>query len=202
MPQRVIDLAAWPRRPHFEHFRGYLIPHACLAARVDVTDLRAAAKADGASLFATLLHAACRAANAVPELRQRIRGDAVVEHDVVHPSFTVAGPDDTFSYCHGVYDPDRATFLRNVAAARDALAGRATVAEAPGDDRLYVTSLPWLDFLNIQHPQRAPADSVPRIAWGKVVAVGDRFETTLSIQAHHALADGVHLARFFEAFGG
>ena len=41
---------------------------------------------------------------------------------------------------------------------------------------------------------------MPRIAWGRVVERDDAAEVALSIQAHHALVDGLHLARFFARF--
>ena len=43
--------------------------------------------------------AAVRAANGVPELRRRIRGDQVVEYDRCPSSHTVALPDGTYCYC-------------------------------------------------------------------------------------------------------
>ncbi len=43
-----------------------------------------------------------------------------------------------------------------------------------------------------------PVDSVPRIAWGKYFKDQDKVMLPLSIQAHHALMDGVHAGRYYE----
>ena len=42
-----------------------------------------------------------------------------------------------------------------------------------------------------------PVDSIPRIAWGKFFSKGDRIKMPLSVQIHHALADGIHVGRYF-----
>jgi chloramphenicol O-acetyltransferase type A len=43
-----------------------------------------------------------------------------------------------------------------------------------------------------------PADSVPRFAWGKFFEEGASLKMPLSVQAHHALVDGIHIGRFYE----
>lgn len=197
---RVIDRATWPRRHHLETFLRFERPHTSVCAPVDVTNLVAAVRAQGASLFGTLLHAACVAANAVPELRQRLRGDDVVEHAVVHPSFTVAGPDDTFRFCPGRFEPDPARFRRAMREAMDEAAREQPLTEAPGDDRIFVSSLPWVAFTAVEHPMKSAADCVPRIAWGRVDTADGASRVPLSITAHHGLVDGLHMARFIARF--
>jgi chloramphenicol O-acetyltransferase type A len=41
-------------------------------------------------------------------------------------------------------------------------------------------------------------DSIPRFAWGKFFQEGDRLKIPLSVQAHHALMDGIHMGRYFQ----
>lgn len=197
---RTIDLEHWPRRPHFELFRSYELPHLAVTATADVTGLQDGARRHGLRVFHALVWAATGAANEVPELRQRIRGPAVVEHERVHPSFTAAGPAETFLWCHAHWDPDPRRFGELAAAGERAAADRDPLTEEPGDDVLFVTSLPWLSFTALQHPMRVPADCVPRIAWGRLERSADRDRLPLSLQAHHALVDGLHVARFFRAF--
>jgi chloramphenicol O-acetyltransferase type A len=43
-----------------------------------------------------------------------------------------------------------------------------------------------------------PVDSVPRFAWGKFFEQGDHLKMPLSVQAHHALMDGVHMGRYYD----
>ncbi len=53
-------------------------------------------------------------------------------------------------------------------------------------------------FTSFTHPiHMNPVDSIPRIAWGKFFSKGDRIKMPLSVQIHHALADGIHVGRYF-----
>ncbi|MFT4624831.1 MAG: chloramphenicol O-acetyltransferase [Myxococcota bacterium] len=198
---KVIDPETWPRRPHFEHFRTYQMPWFHLAARVQVGPLVRWARSEHVSVARTLVWAVAAAANRVPELRQRIRGEDVVEHEVVHPSFTILRKDGTFTGCPASFDPDLRAFLAASAEAVEARRVGAFVLAGPEDDRrLYLTSLPWLDLAMLVHPFRGDAnDCVPRIAWGRLTRNGDATDVSVGLTAHHALVDGLHAARFYAA---
>ena len=47
-----------------------------------------------------------------------------------------------------------------------------------------------------------PADSVPRIAWGKFFEEGELLTMPLGVQAHHALVDGIHVGKFYAQVQG
>jgi chloramphenicol O-acetyltransferase type A len=44
------------------------------------------------------------------------------------------------------------------------------------------------------------ADSAPRITFGKITEADGRCTMPVSIHAHHALADGLHVAQFVDRF--
>ncbi|MBA2662750.1 MAG: hypothetical protein H0U74_10675 [Bradymonadaceae bacterium] len=201
---KYIDLQSWPRRSHFEFFRSFHDPFLDICVRVEVTGLRNRARAAGESIFAAMLYESMAAINAVPELRQRIRGDQVVEHARVHPTFTVLNEAEIFNFCTGEFQEDRAAFFADTAtraAATKALSALDAGHDDARDDLVYVTSLPWLDFQSIGHAYAARAgDSNVRLAWGRIV-VDDARRASVSVQltAHHGLVDGLHAARFFKA---
>lgn len=58
--------------------------------------------------------------------------------------------------------------------------------------------LPWLTFSAISLPTPTPADSNPRITFGKFTQEGDRVLLPVNLTANHALVDGLHLAAFFD----
>ncbi len=47
-------------------------------------------------------------------------------------------------------------------------------------------------------PAPFPADSNPRITWGKYFCQEGRTLLPVTLLAHHALVDGIHIARFYE----
>jgi chloramphenicol O-acetyltransferase type A len=194
----TLDLQAWPRRPHFEFFRHYTYPHFSLCANVDLTAFYPAVKARGASMNVALVYLIARAANAVPEFRLRIRGDEVVEHDVVHSATTILAGDDLFSFCAFTYCDEFSAFAEHAAEQIARVQQHLVMEKPPGDDLLYMTAIPWVTFTSFLHPLHLePADSVPRFAWGKFFQEGDRLKMPLNVQGHHALMDGIHMGRFY-----
>ena len=201
---RTIDMSTWPRRKHFEFFQAMNHPQVGLCANVDITALRAATKERQASVSIAATYVLARTANAIPEFRLRIRGAQVVEHDVVHPSFTVMATDDLFSFCTMIYDADFARFAEAGAAAVARAQANPNLENEPGqDDLLYMSVIPWVSFTAFLHPmQMHPVDSMPRIAWGKFFAENDRLKMPLAVQGHHAVMDGVHVGRYYEQVQG
>ena len=203
---RIIDLASWPRREHYEFFKPYPVPFFSITTSVDVAPLRKLLKARDVRFTAGLLYVLSRAANDVPQFRQRIREGAPIEHECVHPGVTTLCDGDTFQFCFLTYYDDFHRFAREASEAMEMTRqGKSLVPESIvedgrlRDDMLYCTSLPWFSFSGMLHPVGPdPMDSVPRIAWGRFEEKEGRLAMPLNVQAHHALIDGIHLAKFFE----
>lgn len=197
---RAIDMTTWPRRRHFELYSAFDHPHFGMSAPVDITAFRRAVKEAGQSLTLAISYVLSRAANGILEFRYRIRGDQVVEHDVVHPSITILTNDDLFSFVTFDYGEGFPAFAaaaeESVARVRD----QPTLEDQPGrDDLLFMTAIPWVSFTSFTHPMHLDApDSIPRFAWGKFYEDGGRLRMPLNVQAHHALMDGLHVARFYK----
>lgn len=197
---RLVDMQTWPRRNHFRFFRTFDHPHFSMCVNVDVTAFYPFVKRNGYSLTVSMVYLIARASNAIPEFRQRIRGDQVVEHESVHPGFSILVDKDLFSFCDVEYAEDFSEFARR-AAERIAYVKAHPDLEgnAAKDDVLYMSPIPWVSFTSFAHPmQLHPADSVPRFAWGKYFQEGDTLKMPLSVQGHHAVMDGIHMGRFYE----
>lgn len=198
---RSIEMATWPRRHHFRVFKAFDHPHFSMSVNVDVTALHAFVRRNGYSFTVAMVYVISRASNAIPEFRQRIRGDRVVEHEIVNPGFAILVGDDLFSFCSVAYAPEFSDFARRAdEAISDLKAHPDLEANNEADDVLYMSPIPWVTFTSFNHPmQLHPADSVPRFAWGKYFREGDRLKMPLSVQGHHAVMDGIHMGRFYAA---
>ena len=199
---KYIDLETYPRRSHFEFFKSYAYPYVGMTANVDVTPLVAAARARGGSPFLACLWAAAQAANAVPEMRQRIVGEGIVEYDHCDTAHTVALPDRTFCNCRTDCRMSFDEFLTY---------GKARQEEAkthhgfvqPGEDEtslIFVSCVPWVAFTQVIQPTPIPADSNPRIVFGKFQEEDGKIKMPLAIQCNHALVDGWHVGQFYGKF--
>lgn len=197
---RTVDMQSWPRREHFAKFAAFHQPHFNVCADVEVTALRQAVKERDVSFTAALVYVVARVSNDIPEFRYRIRGETVVEHEVVHPSVTILVDEDLFSFCSFDYSEDFSVFASHVAKRIAQVKEQPTLAELPQrDDLLFMTAIPWISFTSFTHPiPTMAADSIPRFAWGKFHQEAESVKMPLSVQGHHALMDGLHVGRYYE----
>jgi chloramphenicol O-acetyltransferase type A len=197
---RQINLNTWPRREHFQVFRSFDIPHFNMCANVDLTAFYTFVKQSDISFNMAIVYILTRAANAIPEFRYRIRGENVIEHEIVHPSSTIMGKGDVFSFCTMEYREKFQDFAARNAekVARVRKRPRLLEEDQKRDDLLFMTAIPWVTFTSFVHPLVFPVDSVPRFAWGKFFEEGESLKMPLSVQGHHAVMDGLHMGRYFE----
>ncbi len=197
---RTVDLQTWSRREHYQVYRAFDHPHFGMCANVDVTAFRPFVQQRDISFTFAVVYLLTRAANAIPEFRYRLRSGRVVEHAIVHPSTTILTKEDVFSFCTFDYVEDFALFAARAAEKITYAQEHPTVENVPGkDDMLYMTAIPWVSFTSFMHPlQLDPADSIPRLAWGKFFQDHQSLKMPLSVQCHHALMDGLHMGRFYE----
>ncbi|MBY4894143.1 chloramphenicol acetyltransferase [Rhodobacteraceae bacterium N5(2021)] len=198
--EHLVDLAAWPRTAQFRFFRTYQRPHFAVTSRVDVTDLMTRLKPLGTSPYRASLYAIGAGIHAVPELCMRFRGNEVIRHDAVELSMTVPNKAGSFSYAYVPYHPDFATFDAT-AKTRIAAAADGDLAPNAGerDDLAYLSCMPWLDYTALTNAMPGPDDCIPRVGWGKITEAGDRFSMPMTLEVHHALADGAHVGAYFTA---
>ena len=199
---KVKERESWYRSDHFLLYSGFEFPHVNICVQVDITQLWTKRALAGSSPTITLVYSIT--GNRIPELRQRIRGDEIIQHDVVHPLITVLGENDLFGVTTLTYDPDFKTFASRAAAGIAQAKEGVSMKEFPHDqegnfprdDLLSITILPWLAFTGFAITRKPSLDCIPLIAFGKVQEVDDRYQLPLFVNFHHALADGLHVARF------
>ena len=197
-----IDMATYPRREHFSHFYGMAYPYVGVTADVDVTDLLGLSREKGCSFYLLVLHAVALAADAVPEFRRRIDNGGIVEYDVCPTSHTELKADGTYAYCTLHHHMPLAEYLSRAEAAREAARKSGSIQEEDEVQSMYfISTLPWLHYTQLIQPVACGEESNPRITWGKYQQNSEgRMLMPLSVLVHHALADGLHIARFYEAF--
>jgi chloramphenicol O-acetyltransferase type A len=198
----LLDLERWPRRAAFEFFRGYDNPYFNVCAPVDVTPLVSCVRSHAGVSFATAcLHAALGVANALEPFRYRLHGGGVLVHERLHAATTELVGDEQLAFLYFDYQDDYAEFRANAARARTAVtAGAGAIGDRPErTDVIHFSSLPWVAFTSISHARNwRREDSIPKITFGRYHWAGGRATMPLSVEVHHALMDGVHVARFFE----
>lgn len=182
-----------PRKAQFEYFRSFSSPYASLTVPCDITPLR-----DRKPFFLHLLYCAVNAANAVPELRRRIRGEQVVEYDHCISSHTVALPDGSYCYCELDCEKPLAEFLPYAEKEVSLAKARHSLTDQDPEPLFFVSCIPWVSFTSVSQPLPVPADSNPRIIFGRAFEQTGKYLVPVNLTVNHALADGIHMSRFFK----
>lgn len=189
-------------KDHFDFFSNMEMPHFSLVAHVDFSATYKHIKKHQLHFTSTVVYLICKAANSIPQFRRRIRDGVLVEHDTVHPSFTVNAPNaGVFSFCYVDYSDGFNDFSERTMAAIKAASESPNVEDEAGrDDYLFLSAIPWVHFTGMTHAMPVKnVDSVPRITWGKLGGINDMM-LPLSVQAHHAVVDGQHAGQFYAVF--
>ncbi len=200
MDWKKLDLEGWPRRAHFDYFRSLAYPYIGLTAKVDITQFLPALRAHGRPFFLSFCYCVTRAANAVPELRQRLDGDGIREYAYCPGSVTLALPDGSYCYCTLDCRADYERWLPAARAEQEKALAAASVEDGEdADSLLFLSSVPWLSYTALTQPTPFPADSNPRITWGRYEEEAGRVRIPVTLLCNHALVDGRHIAAFFAA---
>lgn len=210
MSYKNIDMGSYPRKEHFEYFKTMQYPFVTMTVQVDITDWFKKLKKAGYPLFHCFQYAVSRAANSVPQFRQRIKGDGIIEYDFCNPSYTVALPDGTYRYCMVNADQPLNDYLAEAKIMQDkALHDDHLHEEGDKMSFLFTSCVPWQNFTGATMPFPSSDFSVPNINWGKYkvekylaledgqVVEKDKITIPVVVFVNHALVDGRHISEFF-----
>lgn len=201
MKGQPVDLATWPRAAQFEFFRTFDRPHYATTVRIDVTKLMTTKAKTGLSPFRHAIWAIGAGLHAVPELCMRFKDDRVTHYDRLLLSPTIPLENGDFRYTYMTWEPDTVAFDAHASQKMAQVRAGAPLGANDGtiENVAYLSCLPWLDYTALDNALPNANDCIPRVSWGKIVPKGDGFDMAMSIQVHHALVDGLQVARFFEA---
>jgi chloramphenicol O-acetyltransferase type A len=196
-----IDVRGWKRRDHYLLFRKYERPFFSVTVDVDVTAAWNASRSPGSvSFFLTSLFPMLNAANEVEAFRLRLRPRGVWRHDRVAVGPTIMRADETFGFARIEPADTLADFAsQGEAAIGEAVAQRGLRGEG-SDDIVFHSVLPWLRFSSFSNALPGKGDSIPRIVFGQCTPIGARMMMPVAVEVHHALVDGLDVARFFDRF--
>ena len=198
MDYKCVDMDAYKRKEHFEYFNSLAYPYVGVTVNVDITELKEAVSRKRLPFFLTVCYCVGRAANEVPEFRQRIQEGQIVEFGHCRTSHTVALDDGTYCYCNLESNKPFRDYITYAVREQEKAKEEATIHEDDNLDMIFISTVPWISYTSLIQPVPMPADSNPRITWGKYFRQEGRVLLPVSVLCHHALVDGLHIAMFYE----
>lgn len=201
---RKIDITNWKRKEHFEFFSKMASPYFGIVTEVNCDECYKKSKERGQSFFANYLHKSMIAVNSVPELKYRIIDDKVVEFDKIHAGITIGREDETFGFGFVHFSSDFETFnseLNDEILAVKNCSGLRLNDDDIKKDLIRHSTIPWNSFSGLLHPTNFDQkESVPKITFGKFTIREGKRMLPVSIEAHHGLVDGFHIAKYLNEF--
>jgi len=200
---KKFDINSWFRKSQYEFFKTYDDPFFNLTTELDVTNLHAYCKKNDLSFFLACLHFAVESANEILEFRLRIIDDQLFEFEKINIGSTVLNDDNTFSFCYFekkdslfAFDTHGKKVLKNHAEQIDFDSNKDSL------NLIYASSLPWIKFTSIKHARSIEREKsgIPKFVFGKFYEIINTKKMPFSIEVHHALLDGFHVAKFLEIF--
>lgn len=199
MQGKRIDLKHYPRKEHFHYFMNMAYPYVGTTVNVDITEWMHRRAEMEIPFFLGFLHAVGNAANEITALRQRIDQEGIVEFEQCKASYTVGLEDGTYCYCSVSCDRPLDEFIAYARKEQESAMKNPTISDGEEPlSLLFISSLPWLSYTSLVQPVPIPADSNPRITWGKYFDQEGKILIPVSILCHHALVDGIHLSQFYD----
>lgn len=210
MTYHTIDLNTYARKEHFKYFMSMDHPFISVTVQVDITDWFKKIQEKNQPFFLSFLYHVAHALNDVPELRQRIKNDGIIEYERCGSSYTVSHPDGTYRYCNVQTDMPYEAFLLKAKIAQEQVLLKDLEEDEDPESYFFISTVPWINYTSVDMPTPNPRFSVPNIIWGKYeisqsayeennsVKLKETVHIPLTIMVNHAIVDGIHIAKFFE----
>ena len=201
---KKIDINNWKRKEHFNFFSKMASPFFGIVTEVDCTACYEYSKESGKSFFASYLHKSMIAVNTVEELKYRIVDDEIVVFDKINAGTTIGREDGTFGFVFMNFSDDfdafNAKLQKEIEAVKNSTGLRLNNDDL-NTDLIRHSTIPWYSFSGLLHPTNFDQkESVPKITFGKFTIREGRKMLPVSIEAHHGLVDGLHLANYLAEF--
>lgn len=201
MKYKEIDLDAWDRGTVFRFFIEKLRNVMSMTVDIDVAPLVAFVKARGLKFYPTMMWVVSKVINSHDEFKYGWSDDGkLIRWERVSPYYAdFHKEDESFVKLVAEYSEDLEEFHRRYVAGKEKYqSARAfDVTDIP-KNTFDVSCLPWTKYKNFDiHVFDSGTYLAPVVTWGKYGIENDKILMPLSMNIHHAVADGFHLCRFF-----
>lgn len=200
MNYTTIDLNEWNRGELFRFYMENMRIVMSLTVDIDVTQLKEYSRKTQIAFYPLMLWVVSKAVNSHDEFKYGWDADGrLIRWDYVSPSYTqFHREDEAFTKLVTEYSEDLFAFCGRVMADRERHKGGRAVLEGQPPNFFDVSCLPWVKYKHFDvHVFDEGKFLAPVVTWGKYEQTDSKLMLPLSMNIHHAVADGFHLSRFF-----
>lgn len=195
-----IDLNEWSRgelfRDYIEHMRIVM----SLTVDIDVTKLVEFSKDRSLKFYPLMVWAVSKVVNAHDEFKYSWdSGGDLIKWDFISPSYTeFHKEDENFTKMVTQFSDNMSVFYERFMRDREKYKNERAFVKNQPLNFFDVSCLPWIKYNHFDvHVFDDGKFLAPVITWGKYENEAGKYRMPVTMNIHHAVADGFHLARFF-----
>lgn len=200
MNYEIINTETWERGELFRFYIEKLRNVMSMTVDTDVTKLVSFVRAHGLKFYPAMMWAVSKAVNGRAEFRYGWKDGNLVRWDYVSPYYAdFHGEDERFVKLVTEYSGDLSEFHARFLADRERYKDlRAFDLKEIPPNTFDVSCLPWVRYSSFDiHVFDEGRYLAPVVTWGRFETENGKTVLPLSVNIHHAVADGWHLSRFF-----
>jgi len=195
-----IDQDSWSRQQHFELFKNFTQPYFNVCVTLDVKSLFEYCKQNKQSFFYAYVYATLKACHAYNPIMLRIIKERPWRLKQVRASVVELASDESFVFSYFNYSPCFREFVKHAAVISNKAKSQPLFSDAFNQtegqaDLIHISVLPWLNFSSFSHAfSEGKSAGIPKFVFGQYDKTTGLMP--FSIDVHHSLMDGLHVAAF------
>ncbi len=195
-----VDIDTWNRKEIYSKYLNDIPCSYSMTVNIDITKLLTQAKKQNIKFFPSILFAISRMVNEHKEFRMDINENGEVGYYTSsNPYFTIFHEkQEIFTNVWTEYSENFNIFLENYFHDMSIYQNNYSLSKPLKNKNIFTISvIPWATFTGFNlNLQKGYTYFPPIFTLGKYYTENDKVLLPLSIQVHHAVCDGFHLARF------
>lgn len=191
-----INIDTWNRKEHFNFFKSVPYPIYNISFDINVTRLKEYTKDRKLSFNLSMIYLTTKALNEIDNFKYRLRGDAIILHDSLTPSYSdLEEGSELFKMVTVDMENDIEVFVKK---SKEKAKNQTSYFIASDfinrDDLVFYSIVPWISFTSIDHTiNLKQGDAIPRVTCGKYYSKEKEIYLPFNIQVNHLFVDGIHL---------
>ncbi|RZM77096.1 chloramphenicol acetyltransferase [Pseudoalteromonas rubra] len=192
----------WPRAEHFDFYLGFEQPYFSITTRLNTGSLYTLCKQRQLSFTFSYLYCLSKACQNYAPIRYRIVNSRPCVVEEVDMSCVFLREDRSFRFvplvaCEDIHDYIKKNDAQKKAFLEQPLVSEHFLATCNNPQQLYLSILPWFDFTSFSHARNAKDNlGIPKCVFGQLDS--QTGELPFSVEVHHGLMDGLHVAEFIQ----
>lgn len=195
-----VNINEWSRGNLFKSYMENMRIVMSLTVDIDVTNLITFIKNNHLKFYPSMIWIVSKVVNAHDEFKYSWDNDRnLIKWDFISPSYAdFHKEDENFTKLVTVFSDDIFEFHNRFMADKEQNKFRRAFVENQPRNFFDVSCLPWIKYRHFDVHVFDEGDFLaPVITWGKYEVEQEKYLMPLSMNIHHAVADGFHLSRFF-----